>query len=259
MNFIYLFVAFFASSVGSITGMGGGVIIKPVFDLFGTFDAQSIGVLSSMTVLSMAFVSAGRNIVRRTPLPLKTAVLVAVGSVFGGSFGQKLLNLTIGGYENSMVIIIQNSILAIVILAVFVYMQLKSSLPSLEIKSNLFTILLGLLLGVLSSFLGIGGGPINVVAFIFFFSYNTKTAAISSLVTILFAQASKLISIGVSIGFSEFDLSALPFMIAGAILGGFIGSKISDRLDNKVVEKCFNAVQLLVLGFCVINIVQYQM
>ncbi len=256
MKFIYLLVAFFASSVGAITGMGGGVIIKPVFDLIGTFDAQSIGVLSSMTVLSMAFVSAGRNIARKTPLPLKTASLVAIGSVVGGSLGQAILNVIVHDFANSMVIAIQNIILGSVILVVFVYMRRKDNLPSLKIKNNFFIVLLGLVLGILSSFLGIGGGPINVVAFIFFFSYTTKTAAISSLVTILFAQMAKLVFIGIDGGFSEVDLSALPFMIVGAIVGGFFGSAVSEHLDDKVVDQCFNAIQLLVLGFCVLNIIQ---
>ena len=42
-------------------------------------------------------------------------------------------------------------------------------------------------LGILSSFLGIGGGPINLVVLFFFFSMDTKTAAQNSLYTILFS------------------------------------------------------------------------
>ena len=60
-NFIYFLVALFATSLGSISGMGGGVIIKPFLDAFGQFDAATIGVLSSVTVLTMALVAVGKQ------------------------------------------------------------------------------------------------------------------------------------------------------------------------------------------------------
>ncbi len=255
---IYFLVALFSSVIGSITGMGGGVIIKPVFDTFGIFDAQSIGVLSSFTVLSMALVSALRNLARKTAIPVKTAVLVAIGSIVGGYIGQSLLNLATNDMPNNRVIVTQNILLAIIIFIVFIYMKIKTSLPSFQTRNSVLVLVVGLFLGVVSSFLGIGGGPINVAAFIFFFSYDTKTAAISSLVTIVFAQTSKLLSVGYDVGFADFDLSPLPFMVAGAVLGALIGSKISEKLSNQLVDTCFNAVQLLVLGLCVVNIVRYQ-
>ncbi len=39
MNYIiYFLLTLFATSVGSLTGMGGGVIIKPIMDVMGDFD-----------------------------------------------------------------------------------------------------------------------------------------------------------------------------------------------------------------------------
>ncbi len=258
MGAVYFLVALFSCIIGSITGMGGGVIIKPVFDIFGTFDAQSIGVLSSFTVLSMATISAARNFFKKTELSLSVAVLVALGSVLGGTLGQHLLTQATAGLENHVVIVTQNAVLAAVILLVFLYMKAKETLPSFELRNAVLIFLVGMMLGVLSSFLGIGGGPINVAAFIFFFSYDTKTAALSSLITILFAQGAKLFIIGTNLGFSSFDLSALPFMISGAVLGALIGGKFSARLGNHLVDKLFNAVQLLVLALCLVNIYRYR-
>ncbi|MBQ8765208.1 MAG: sulfite exporter TauE/SafE family protein, partial [Clostridia bacterium] len=54
---IYFLLALFATTIGSLTGMGGGVIIKPLMDVLGDFDVQTIGVISSITVFSMAIVS----------------------------------------------------------------------------------------------------------------------------------------------------------------------------------------------------------
>ena len=47
---IYFFIALICTFAGAITGMGGGVVIKPVLDMMGDFDSASIGALSSMSV-----------------------------------------------------------------------------------------------------------------------------------------------------------------------------------------------------------------
>lgn len=59
-----------------------------------------------------------------------------------------------------------------------------------------------------------------------------------------------------STGFSDFDLSIAPFMILGAILGGFIGATFNKKCSEKTVEEAFNLVQLLVLSITIFNIVR---
>ena len=51
---IFLGVSFFASVVGAICGIGGGVLIKPLLDAFGVLSVASISFLSGCTVLSMS-------------------------------------------------------------------------------------------------------------------------------------------------------------------------------------------------------------
>ena len=46
---IHFLIAIGATTVGSLTGMGGGVIIKPLMDVMQNFDVETIGVLSSIT------------------------------------------------------------------------------------------------------------------------------------------------------------------------------------------------------------------
>ena len=47
---IFLLVCFFASVIGAICGIGGGVIIKPVLDAFGVMDAAQISFLSGQEI-----------------------------------------------------------------------------------------------------------------------------------------------------------------------------------------------------------------
>ncbi len=46
-------IAFLASFVGSISGIGGGIIIKPVLDLTGQMPIETVNFLSGITVLTM--------------------------------------------------------------------------------------------------------------------------------------------------------------------------------------------------------------
>ncbi|MBQ1995222.1 MAG: sulfite exporter TauE/SafE family protein, partial [Clostridia bacterium] len=157
---------------------------------------------------------------------------------------------------NSIVTVVQNCVLAVLILCVFVYMKNKDKIKGRSLNGAVVSLAVGIFLGICSSFLGIGGGPINVALIIFLFSVGTKTATVCSLVTILFAQISKLTTVALTTGFSGFDLSIAPFMIVGAILGGFIGASLNKKCSEKTVEKAFNGVQLLVLGITVFNIIR---
>ena len=93
-------------------------------------------------------------------------------------------------------------VLAVLILAVFLYMRNKSHIRSLSLHGLVPSVLVGVFLGVCSSFLGIGGGPINVALIIYLFGYDTKSATVCSIVTILFSQISKLSSVALTTGFA---------------------------------------------------------
>ena len=224
---IYFLIAIGATTVGSLTGMGGGVIIKPLMDVLHDFDVQTIGVISSLTVFSMSVVSIGKQMLARTKIPFGTAIPLALGSVVGGLAGE-----VDALQANAAVTVVQNVVLGLLILAVFLYMKNKSHIPSKHLEGIVVSLLVGVFLGICSSFLGIGGGPINVALIIYLFSFDTKSATVCSLVTILFAQISKLGTVALTTGFGVFDLSIAPVMIVGAIAGGFIGASLNKKFSE---------------------------
>lgn len=256
MHYItYFILAICATTVGSMTGMGGGVLMKPLMDVLGDFDVQTIGILSSVTVFSMAVVSVIKQMLAKTKIPFGTAIPLAFGSIVGGAVGENILSYIVGALKvNSYVTVIQNICLAVLILFVFIYMKNKGKIKSKELTGVVPAFLVGVILGIFSSFIGIGGGPINVAVIIYLFSYDTKTATVSSLITILFAQVSKLATVILTTGFDGYDLSVAPVMIIGAILGGFMGASFNKKCSEKTVEKAFNCVQLAVLAVTVFNI-----
>lgn len=256
-SLVYFLIAIGATTAGSMTGMGGGVIIKPLLDLLHDFDVQTIGVLSAITVFSMSVVSIGKQILQKTKIHYETAIPLALGSVVGGLMGQWALTAMISALQlNQLVTVVQNALLSLLILAVYLYMRNKSKIKGLTLKGVPASVLVGVFLGICASFLGIGGGPINVALIVYIFSYDTKTASVCSMLTILFAQISKLITITFTTGFAIYDLSLLPAMVVGAIAGGFIGASLNKKCSDATVDKAFNGVQLLVLAISIFNIVQ---
>lgn len=254
---MYFLIAIGATTVGSLTGMGGGVIIKPLMDVFHHFDVETIGVLSSITVFSMSAVSIGKQILAKTPVPFRIAIPLSVGSVLGGYWGQAILRAIVEAlHAQGIVTVVQNAILAALILCVYFYMRNKDRIRGFQLSGIPVSLAAGCFLGLCSSFLGIGGGPINVALIIYLYSVGTKTATVCSLMTILFAQISKLGTVALSTGFLVYDLSVAPVMVAGAIAGGFIGASLSKRCSERGVERAFNWVQLLVLAITLFNIVR---
>ena len=85
--------------------------------------------------------------------------------------------------------------------------------------------LIGLVLGIFSSFLGIGGGPINLVVLFIFFSMDTKTAAENSLYIILFSQAASTLKTILQGKVPDFQLPLFIGMVICGILGGIVGTQ----------------------------------
>ncbi|MDI9496200.1 MAG: sulfite exporter TauE/SafE family protein [Bacillota bacterium] len=254
ISILYFLITLFATTLGSTSGMGGGVIIKPVLDAFGHYDIETISVLSSVSVFLMCLISVSKKIRAGNDIKLDVAVPLSVGAVGGGYCGNYIFETALANQNANIVKIIQNSLLGLMLAVIFIYMLNKDKIKSLNLKSKFWPISIGFSLGMISSFLGIGGGPVNVAAFVFLFGYSAKTASSASLITILFSQISKLLSVLLGTGFGAYDLTILPYMLIGAATGGFLGSQISRRLSEKNVVLFFNITQILIFLICMFNI-----
>lgn len=259
---IYALLALGATTIGSLSGMGGGVIMKPAMDFLGHYPSASIGLLSSITVFFMSSVSLAKDYraqraAGRVPVSIPRLLILSAGSVAGGITGQFIYNKVCAAVNNNnAVIFIQNICLLILMVVVFVYMLFADKIKKHRFSSALAYILSGFFLGFISSFLGIGGGPINVALFIYVFSFEIKTAAFASLTTIFFAQIAKLASVLFTTGFAPYDLSMAPYMIVCGIAGGFLGTHLKLHASTKAVNILFNIVEAFIIALCVANIVR---
>ena len=112
---------------------------------------------------------------------------------------------------------------------------------------------MGLVLGIMSSFLGIGGGPINLMVLGFLFSMSTKESALASLYIIVFSQVTSLVQTVVTGTIPPVQLSYLVLMVIGGLLGGTIGSKINKKIEDEKVDKLFMALMFIIICINIYN------
>lgn len=251
MPIIYLLIALIATSLGTLAGLGGGVIIKPALDALGDYNVFVIGVLSSATVLSMSMVSTTRRIADGIKID-KILLMLAIGGIAGGFIGKLLFQYCLAHIAPGRLTGIQ----AVMIIALLHVALFKNRLPRWQVDNLFLIFLMGVLLGGLASFLGIGGGPINVAVLCMFFDMDIKEAAAGSIFIILFSQAAKLISIALTTGFGPYDYSILWYMIPAGVAGGVIGPALKNKLSHRAIEIVFKVAVIAVVIVNVYNIIR---
>jgi uncharacterized membrane protein YfcA len=104
--------------------------------------------------------------------------------------------------------------------------------------------LLGLVAGILSGLIGIGGGTIIVPALVLFFGISQHMAQGTTLALLV-------PPIGILAAWTYYrqgyvDLHIAGFICVGFFIGGLVGAKIATSLSNIVLERIFGAALLLI-------------
>jgi len=255
---VIFIVCFISSTIGGICGIGGGVIIKPVLDAIGIMDVVKISFLSGCTVLAMSIVTFLRNRKENGVIDLKRITPLALGAVIGGVIGKKIFDILKQIFKNSNYVgAVQAGILIIITILTFVYTIKKSKVKSHDINNSTVCAFIGLTLGMVSAFLGIGGGPINIMVLHFFFSMDTKKAAANSLYIIMLSQLSSLVQSFVTNTVPTVGLNVLLVMIIAGITGGILGGNLNKGISIKSVEQLFLSAMGIIILINVYNFVMF--
>ena len=256
ITILFFIICFLASVIGAICGIGGGVIIKPALDAFHVMDVAAISFLSGCTVLSMTTYSVIKS--KRSGeshIEQKIGLPLALGAAFGGVFGKWGFSFISGlSPDKNRVGAIQAVCLLIITACTLIYTIYKDRIHTRQVQNAAICIGIGLLLGIMSSFLGIGGGPVNLVILFYFFSMTTKVAVENSLYIIFFSQISSLLWSILTKSVPNFDIFMLLLMIVGGICGGIVGRALNKRIPEKTVDKLFISLMGIIILINIYNI-----
>ena len=258
MYLLYFFISLLATCFGGICGIGGGVVIKPVFDAVGTLTVSAVSFLSGCTVLSMAVINVLKSRKIKGVLDFKISTPLAVGSVFGGITGEALFDFIKLLFNNEKYVgAVQAGLLIFVTLGSLIYSLNSEKIKTKVVTSIFACVVIGMFLGTVSSFLGIGGGPINLTVLFFFFSMDTKKAAANSIYIIMFSQLSGLFESLILKNVPEIDLFILVLVISAGLLGGILGSEINKKLSAATVDKLFMGFMIFIVCINIFNVLKF--
>ncbi|MDO4175202.1 MAG: sulfite exporter TauE/SafE family protein [Eubacteriales bacterium] len=259
MQIICYFVTFFACTIGRICGMGGGVIIKPVLDSTGLYEVAVINCLSGCAVIGMSSWSIWKFVDKKgSRIQLDVTIPLAIGAVIGGIVGKKAYESIEGLFVDSNTAGgIQAALLFLAVLATLIYTANQRRFATLHTSNKLACVSIGAGLGMLGTFLGIGGGPFNMAALFFFFSMTPKDATQNSLFIILISQMAGLLSTIQSGILFTIPASLICGMVLCGIIGGEIGGRINRHISEDTVTLLLNASMVLVMLICIYNVGKY--
>ncbi len=113
-----------------------------------------------------------------------------------------------------------------------------------DLNTVLLLLLVGLLAGILSGFVGVGGGIIMVPAMVLLLGYSQHQAQGTSLAVLMFPvvflAARNYYNAGV------IDPKVVLVIALAFVVGGYFGSKWSLLLPMDVVKKVFGGITLFV-------------
>ena len=256
MIVLIFLICFGASTAGGVCGIGGGVVIKPLLDVLGVMPVSTASFLSGLTVLAMACVNVFKNR-RGGELDAERSVPLGVGAAAGGVAGKMLFSTLKAALNADRAVgAVQAAALGLMVLGTMLYMLCKNRVRTRSVGGWAVPALIGLGLGVCSSFLGIGGGPMNLAVLSYFFSMDTKKATVNSILIILISQLAALGMSLVSRSVPPFRWEDLGAMACAGILGGALSARLHKRFSARTTDRLFISLMAVILGICVYNVLR---
>jgi hypothetical protein len=105
-------------------------------------------------------------------------------------------------------------------------------------------LLLGLVAGILSGLIGIGGGILIVPVLVLLFSFSQHQAQGTSLAVLLLPIG--LLAVWTYYKAGHVNIQAGALIAAGFFIGGLIGAKIAVGISDELLNKIFGVALLLI-------------
>ncbi|MFD1066452.1 sulfite exporter TauE/SafE family protein [Oceanobacillus locisalsi] len=257
-------IAMLAAFVGSLAGLGGGVVLIPLLFLasgniegFEWVTPQTV-VAMSLFVMFFTGISSALSFAKTKRIDYKAGGLFLIGSIPGSMCGAWL-----NQFVQANTFYIYFGILIILIAAILFYRQLRGIQPKkvdisekgarqAKLGSQVYTyniravpaLIIAFIVGMLSGFFGIGGGAIMVPVMLLVFGFPAHIATATSMFMIIFVSLFGSIA---HVALGNVAWAYVLFFIPGAWIGGKIGALINQKISSSLLE-LFLRILLIIMG-----------
>ena len=229
-------LGFAAGILGSMIGLGGGIIVVPVLTFLGfppTLAASnSLFAAFSNAVASTFSYSRQKRI--EYSLGLKLGLLSIPGTVLGAyvssDVAPAIFKVLFG--------------LVLVSSAVYIFLRKKIETKEKTLSKQMIVFAIGasFFAGIISSFFGIGGGTVFVPLMVVGMGMTMKKAAPTSQFILLFASLSG-ITVHSILGHPDFMQAGL--LAIGAFIGGLVGARLSLDIKERYLQFLVSSIIIL--------------
>jgi uncharacterized membrane protein YfcA len=251
--FGYLASIIIGLSLGLIGG-GGSILTIPILVYLFKIDPK-LATTYSLFIVGITALSGCFSHYRMGNLKIKSALYFAVPSVFSILVIREIIILKIPNvlFTINDFLITKNFLImvifAVLMMAASLSMIIKSKKRVYTTTNYLQLALIGAVVGIVTGFLGAGGGFLIIPALLFFANLPMKQAIGTSLL---------IIFINSSIGFvgdlcigTPVNYSFLLSILSVAFVGMLIGTQLSKRIDGNKLKPIFGWF-ILVMGIYII-------
>ncbi len=237
--FELIFLGLFVGTLSGLFGIGGGTILIPILLLFGYEMKNAIGI----SVVQMVFSSIYGSYLNNKKGTLDISMVTIIGS--GGFFGALL-----SGY---VVVYLSSEILEFIFLAftifalVRVFFKTKEHKLQKNINSKILFII-GILLGIMSMSIGVGGSIILVPILVGFLYVPLKKAISAGLFFVVFSSIAGLISHSI---LGNIDYESGVIIGISSLIGVYLGVHLKDIISVDLHRKMLVFFYFLIVSFLV--------
>ena len=266
---LMILLGFGVGVLSGMFGVGGGFLTTPLLIFYGI--PPTVAVASATTQITGASVSGAMVHMRRGGVDMKMAGVMIVGGLFGSFVGAAMFRLLQSTGQIDVVI----GLLYVLILAWIGALMFKDSLvtlgylkvankgpaprhnrwvASLPLRWRFYSsglyispvapVALGFVAGVLTVFLGIGGGFILVPAMIYLLGMPARVVIGTSLLMILTVSAATTMVHSLTTRAVDIVLAAL--LLVGGVIGAQYGAILTTRIKPDYLRLALAIIILLV-------------
>jgi uncharacterized protein len=234
---------FVASLTAGLFGVGGGVLLVPLL-VYGLRRPQHVAHATSLVAILFAAVSGAVRFALDGAVLFPAAALMAVGGIAGAQAGARLLPR----FSESRL----RRIFALVLLVAAARLTLGGpaaaaveTVPALDAGRLAAYLGVGVVVGVLSSLLGIGGGLLLVPVLALGFGFDQHTAEGTSLAVIAPTALAGAVAHRRR-GYTDWVLGS--WLGATGLVGGSLGASLALGLSPEVLTRLFGGLLAVVAG-----------
>ncbi len=220
-------LGFAAGVLGSMIGLGGGIIVVPILTFFGFPPtlAASNSLFAAFSNAIASTISYSRQKRIEYSLGLKLGLLSIPGTVLGAYISSDV--------TPEIFKILFGFVLIASAVYIFLSKKIESREKNLSKQMIIFAVGASFFAGIISAFFGIGGGIIFVPLMVVGMGMAMKTAAPTSQLILIFASLSG-VTVHTLLGHSDFLQAGL--LASGSFVGGLVGARLSVDIKERFLQ-----------------------